>query len=111
MVFRCSKGHTGGYLAARISEHLHEYGIQDKVSILFPCIACNASNLTLCPQILAITTDNASNNNTLIDELGDLLDGFQGSLTRVQCFAHVLNLVVKVSKFHVWTLHFLIPSH
>lgn len=48
------------------------------------------------PQILAITTDNASNNNTLIDELGDLLEGFQGSLTRVRCFAHVLNLVVKV---------------
>jgi hypothetical protein len=47
-------------------------------------------------QILAITTDNASNNNMLIDELGDLLEGFQGSLTRVRCFAHILNLVVKV---------------
>jgi hypothetical protein len=47
-------------------------------------------------QILAITTDNVSNNNTLIDELGDLLEGFQGSLTRVRCFAHILNLVVKV---------------
>jgi hypothetical protein len=47
-------------------------------------------------QILAITTDNVSNNNTLIDELGDLLEGFQGSLMRVRCFAHILNLVVKV---------------
>ena len=47
-------------------------------------------------QILAITLDNTSNNNTLIDELGELLDGFQGSLTRVRCFAHILNLVVKV---------------
>ena len=47
-------------------------------------------------QILAITTDNASNNNTLIDELGDLLEGFQGSLTRVRGVAHILNLVVKV---------------
>lgn len=83
MVFRCSKGHIGGYLAAYISECLHDYGIQGKVNILFPCIACNASNLTLCLQILAITTDNVSNNNTLIDELGDLFDGFQGSLTHV----------------------------
>ena len=47
-------------------------------------------------QILAITTDNSSNNNMLIDELGDLLEGCQGSLTRVRCFAHILNLVVKV---------------
>jgi hypothetical protein len=41
--------------------------------------------------------DNASNNNTLVDELGELLDGFGGSLTRVRCFAHILNLVVKVT--------------
>jgi hypothetical protein len=47
-------------------------------------------------QILAITTNNASNNNMLIDKLGNLLEGFQGSLTRVRCFAHILNLVVKV---------------
>jgi hypothetical protein len=40
--------------------------------------------------------DNASNNNTLIDELGELLVGFQGSLMQVQCFAHILNLMVKV---------------
>ena len=33
VVFRASKGHTGSYLAARISECLHEYGIQDKVHI------------------------------------------------------------------------------
>ena len=51
-----------------------------------------------------MTLDNASNNKTLIDELGDLLDGFQGSLTRVRCFAHILNLVVKVCIPH--TCHF-----
>lgn len=43
--------------------------------------------------------DNASNNNTLVDELGKLLDGFQGSLMQVRCFAHILNLVVKVCIF------------
>ena len=55
-------------------------------------------------QILGFTADNASNNNTLVDELADLLDGFQGSLTHVRCFAHILNLVVKVwiSFFVLW---------
>lgn len=47
-------------------------------------------------QVLALTTDNASNNITLVDELADLLNGFQGSLAWIRCFAHVLNLVVKV---------------
>jgi hypothetical protein len=40
--------------------------------------------------------DNASNNDTLVRELPNLLDNFQGSVTRIRCFAHVLNLVVKV---------------
>ena len=35
-------------------------------------------------------------NNPLVSDLEDLLDGFQGSLARIRCFAHVLNLVVKV---------------
>jgi hypothetical protein len=47
-------------------------------------------------QILSLVLDNASNNNTLVSELEELLDGYQGSLTRIPCFAHVLNLVVKV---------------
>ena len=47
-------------------------------------------------QILAFTADNAFNNNTLVEELGELLDGFQGSLWRVRCFVHILNLIVKV---------------
>jgi DNA-binding transcriptional regulator PaaX len=41
--------------------------------------------------------DSASNHNTLIDELEDLLDRFQEYLAWVQCFAHIINLVVKVS--------------
>jgi hypothetical protein len=32
---RAPKGHTGSYLAGRISETLHEFGIQDKVSDCF----------------------------------------------------------------------------
>jgi hypothetical protein len=33
IIHRASKGHMCVYLAARTSECLHEYGIQDKVSI------------------------------------------------------------------------------
>jgi hypothetical protein len=49
-------------------------------------------------QILGFTTDNASNNNTLVDKLTELIDGFQGPLTLVRCFTHILNLVVKVRR-------------
>ena len=97
IISRASKGHTGSYLAARISETLHEFGIQDKVSDISCATTAKEVKLTTSSQILAITLDNTSNNNTLIAELGDLLPGFQGSLTRVRCFAHILNLVVKVS--------------
>jgi hypothetical protein len=41
--------------------------------------------------------DNASNNNTLVEKLEDLLNGFKGSVSQIRCFAHILNLVVKVS--------------
>jgi hypothetical protein len=46
-------------------------------------------------QILSITCDNASNNDTMIDELADLLDDFPGPANQTRCFTHVLNLVVK----------------
>lgn len=47
-------------------------------------------------QILAITGDNASNNDTLVSELEFMLNGANSTATRVRCFAHVLNLIVKV---------------
>jgi hypothetical protein len=47
-------------------------------------------------QVLGIVCDNASNNDTMINQLGLLLPGFKGRPARVRCFAHILNLVVKV---------------
>ena len=90
---RATKAHTGIYLAGRISECLHDFGIQNKV-----CYSFRNERLLTSYQILALTLDNASNNNTLVEELTDLLEGYQGSSTRIRCFAHVLNLVVKVCK-------------
>jgi hypothetical protein len=45
-------------------------------------------------KILSVTCDNASNNDTMLEELDDLLSGFS-SLNRTRCFAHILNLVAK----------------
>lgn len=42
--------------------------------------------------------DNASNNDTLVSELSILLPNFKGARVRVRCFAHVLNLVIKVCR-------------
>ena len=61
--------------------------------------------LTCRLQILAFVADTVSNNNTLVDELGDLLDGFQGSLTQVRCFTHILNLMVKVHITQIYPFH------
>jgi hypothetical protein len=45
--------------------------------------------------MLSITCDNASNNDTMIDELGDLVDSFAGATNRTRCFAHIINLIAK----------------
>ncbi|TFK79442.1 hypothetical protein K466DRAFT_450423, partial [Polyporus arcularius HHB13444] len=46
-------------------------------------------------QIMNITCDNASNNDTMVAEMGVLLPFFEGQFHRVRCFAHVVNLVAK----------------
>ena len=44
-----------------------------------------------------ITVDNGSNNDTLVNELSNLIPTFGGKEYQVHCFAHILNLIVKVS--------------
>jgi hypothetical protein len=51
--------------------------------------------LTVDEQILSITCDNASNNDTMIAELANLLNNFPGPANQTRCFTHILNLVVK----------------
>ncbi|RDX45346.1 hypothetical protein K466DRAFT_443634, partial [Polyporus arcularius HHB13444] len=45
--------------------------------------------------ILSVTCDNASSNDTMIEELSQLLPEFQGDFSRTRCFLHILNLVAK----------------
>jgi hypothetical protein len=46
-------------------------------------------------QIISITCDNASNNDTMVTTLGDLLVAFPGDTNRTQCFDHIINLIAK----------------
>ena len=46
-------------------------------------------------QILGITSDNASNNDTMIKYLGDALDEFPGAANQTRCFVHTINLITK----------------
>ncbi|KAI1783385.1 hypothetical protein LXA43DRAFT_837949, partial [Ganoderma leucocontextum] len=48
-------------------------------------------------QSLAVTCDNATNNDTMIDAMATdpRLPEFDGKLARVRCFLHILNLVAK----------------
>ncbi|KAF7296800.1 Dimer-Tnp-hAT domain-containing protein [Mycena indigotica] len=72
-----SLSHTGSNLARALSDTFKEYGIEKK--------------------ILGIVGDNASNNDTMMESLVELMPkGARLDLTtRIRCFAHVLNLVVK----------------
>ncbi|KAI5981816.1 hypothetical protein EDD15DRAFT_2182583, partial [Pisolithus albus] len=48
-----------------------------------------------------LTMDNASNCDLLADELTNHIDGFRGKLSRVRCFPHTVNLIVKVSAVYL----------
>ena len=47
-------------------------------------------------QILGITGDNASNNDTMIQYLSDALDEFPGPANQTRCFVHTVNLIAKL---------------
>ncbi|KAI0659198.1 hypothetical protein C8Q70DRAFT_915675, partial [Cubamyces menziesii] len=46
-------------------------------------------------QILSITCDNASSNDTMTKHLSELLTDFNGDFSRTRCFLHILSLVAK----------------
>jgi hypothetical protein len=59
---------------------------------------CELRQITYCNSIiqcLGITCDNASNNDTFIEELVDLLPNFPGAANCCQCFLHIVNLIAK----------------
>ena len=46
-------------------------------------------------QILSVTCDNASNNDTMVEHLSTLVENFPGAANQTRCFNHILNLVAK----------------
>lgn len=70
--------HSGENIAAHVIEVLKSYNITNKVGYF--------------------TLDNASNNDTAMEEIGKAL-GFKGKTRRLRCFGHILNLAVKALLF------------
>lgn len=73
-----SERHTGQNIAAEVFRTINLFGIRDKVGY--------------------VTLDNAANNDTAMDMLGELL-GFHGKHRQVRCFGHTLNLAAKALLF------------
>jgi hypothetical protein len=46
-------------------------------------------------KFLAITCDNASANNSMVDELFVTVNGFLGDAARMHCFLHIISIVAK----------------
>ena len=87
----CARSHTGTNLASTFAKVLKDFGISDKVH------SNKNDNLFILiqSQILAITCNNASSNDKMINKLAAKLVEFPGAPNCAHCFAYILNLVVK----------------
>ena len=87
--------HTGVILAETFVEVLKAFDIEKKVRYLvaFECEPNIAYSLE--QQVLSITADNASNNDTMIAHLEKVLLDFLGAINQTRCFAHTVNLCAK----------------
>ncbi len=71
---------------------LTDFGIKDKVS----GPGYHLAHIRLrSPQILSITTDNASANDVMISELAKVLTDFPGQANQTCCFTYIINLIAK----------------
>ncbi|KAI7954546.1 hypothetical protein MJO28_004946 [Puccinia striiformis f. sp. tritici] len=74
---RLKESHTGVYLADTVRVIVEKFGLQNK--------------------ICGIVTDNASNNETMIEEIKRFKwPRFKGQTHWIRCFAHILNLIAQV---------------
>ncbi|PPQ88236.1 hypothetical protein CVT25_005286 [Psilocybe cyanescens] len=76
-IVKVPHSHSGLNLAKAFADILEDFGISDK--------------------ILSITSNNASNNGTMIVELSKLIPSFPGESNLTRCFNHVLSLVAKTA--------------
>lgn len=86
-----AKSHSGLNLAVAFAAVLDDFGISEKVSFGINQLGKHLPGT----QMLSITCDNASNNDTMVDQLGQLVSNFPGATNRTRCFAHIINLIAK----------------
>ena len=91
-IVEVAKSHSGANLAAAFIQILKEFGIDDKVR--GEKNINNARINTRAYQILCTTCDNATSNDTMIEEMDFELDAFS-QVNHVRCFLHIVNLVAK----------------
>lgn len=88
-----SKSHTGENPAEAFVTVLQDFGIKYKVSPF--CKSRELDCTYRMRQILAVTADNASNNDTVLAALAAKVPWFEGKRAQGRCFAHTINLIVK----------------
>jgi hypothetical protein len=89
------ESHMGVILSETFVEVLKAFDIEKKVRYLevFKCKPNVAYSLEW--QVLSITANNASNNDTMFVHLETVLPDFLGAIDQTQCFAHTVNLCAK----------------
>ena len=89
------ESHMGVVLGETFVEVLKAFDIEKKVRYLvaFECEPNVAYSLER--QVLSITADNASNNDTMFAHLETVLPDFPGAINQTRCFAHTVNLCAK----------------
>jgi hypothetical protein len=92
-VVESAESHSGVNLAIAFAKILKDFGISNKVST--NSYLEKQINYLLATQILSVSCDNATNNDSMIVELAKLVAEFPGPANQTRCFLHVLNLVVK----------------
>ena len=94
-IVEVAESHTGVVLGKTFVEVLKAFDIEKKVRYLvaFECEPNVAYSLER--QVLSITADNASNNDTMFAHLETVLPDFPGAINQTRCFAHTVNLCAK----------------
>lgn len=86
--------HSGENLAHAVYDTLSRYGLQGHVRLRIGSNLCCTTSYS--SQIIAINSDNASNNNTMVEHLGILSEEdnveFRASDARLWCMPHTVHL-------------------
>ena len=90
-----AESHTGINLGIAFVNVLKTFGVEEKVRSLNSYQRSLLTCFVYVFQILGITGDNASNNDSMIQYLGNTLDEFRGPANQARCFVHTVNLIAK----------------